>query len=71
LQLDCVPGDSVLLRVQWTILEGGGRRVVAARSATFSESLGDERYETIVAAFSHLLEKLSREVAGEIPSRNK
>ena len=68
LRLDCVPGDRVILRAQWRIVAGQERKDVAARLTTYTESLGDSRYETIVAAVSHTLEQVSREIAREIPA---
>ena len=69
LWLDCVPGSRVFLKARWTIFAGQDRKEVAMRTITFSESLGDKRYETMVAAFSHTLERLSRGIAREIASR--
>ena len=68
LRLDCLPGKHVLLKAQWTILSGQDRKDVATRTQSFSESWGDKRYETMVAAFSHSLEQVSREIAREIAS---
>jgi uncharacterized protein len=69
LRLDCVPGERVVLKARWTIVAGKDSKDVAARSVSYTESWGDQRYETMVAAFSDLLEQLSREIAGEISSR--
>jgi uncharacterized protein len=66
---DCVPGQRLRLKAQWTILAGKERKDVAARTETFTESLGDQRYETMVAAFDHILDQVSREIAGEITLR--
>jgi uncharacterized protein len=69
LRLDCVPGDRVSLKAQWSILPGQDKKDVATRTLTFSESVGDKRYETLVAAFSRTLEQVSREIAREIAAR--
>ena len=69
LRWDCVPGQRVLLKAQWTILAGKERKEVAARTASFTKSLGDQRYETMVAAFDHILDQVSREIAREITAR--
>ena len=69
LRWECLPGQRVLLKAQWSIFAGKERRDVAERTLTFTESLGDQRYETMVAAFDHILDQVSREIAREITSR--
>ena len=66
LRLDCVPGDRVILKAQWTIFAGQDKKNVATRLKTYTESLSDSRYEAMVAAVSHTLEQVSREIAREI-----
>jgi uncharacterized lipoprotein YmbA len=66
LRLDCVPGDRVLLKAQWTIFTGQDKKDVATCLKTYTESLSNKRYETMVAAVSHTLEQVSREIAREI-----
>jgi len=68
LRLDCVPGDQVLLKAQWTLFAGPERKDAATRMMTFTERVGDQRYETLVAAVSATLGKVSREIAREIPA---
>ena len=69
LRLDFLPGRSVLLKAEWTIFAGQGRKDAATRTMSFSESLSYKRYETMLAAFSHTVGQLSREIAREIASR--
>ena len=69
LQLDCVPGDQVLLKAQWTLFAGPDRKDVATRVTTFTERLNDPQYDTMVAAVSRTLEQVSREIAREVPAR--
>jgi uncharacterized lipoprotein YmbA len=69
LRLDCVPGDRVILKTHWAVFTGQERKVVATRLKTYTESLSDSRYETMVAAVSHTLEQVSREIAREITAR--
>ncbi len=69
LRLDCVPGDRVLLKAQWTLSAGAERKVVATRVTTSTERLTDARYETMVAAVSRAVEQVSREIAREIPNK--
>ncbi len=71
LRLDCVPGNQVLLKVQWTLVAGAERKDVATHVSTFSEKLADSRYETMVTAISRTLEQLSREISREIIDRQK
>ena len=71
LRLDCTPGDQVVLKVQWSLCTGSERKGCLTQTARFTEQLHDGRYETMVAAVSHTLELLSREIAGVISSRQK
>jgi uncharacterized lipoprotein YmbA len=66
LRLDCVPGDRVLLKAQWKIFTGRDKKDVATSLKTYTESLSNDSYETMVAAVSHTLEQVSREIAREI-----
>lgn len=68
LRLDCTPGDRVLLKAQWTIY-AGQEMAGATRMATFTEPLPDGRYETLVAAVSHALGQVSREIAKQLPAK--
>lgn len=65
LRLDCVPGDQLSMRVQWTLSAADGT-CVAARVSTCMEKLKDSRYDTLVAAVSSALGQVSREIAREI-----
>jgi len=65
LRLDCVPGDRVLLKLQWTLFAGQDKAGVT-HMATFTERLADSRYETLAAAVSYALEQASREIAPEL-----
>lgn len=69
LRLDCTLGSHVLLKAQWTLYAGPGRKDAATHVATFTEKLGDKRYETMVAAVGRTLEQVSREIAREIPAK--
>ncbi len=71
LRLDCMPGDQVLLKAQWTVFYGPQRKDVVTRVSTFTERLGDSRYDTMVAAVSTTLGQVSREIAREIRDRPK
>jgi len=65
LRLDCVPGDRVLLKAQWTIFAGQDKTGVT-HMATFTERLADSRYETLSAAVSQTLAQASREIARKL-----
>jgi uncharacterized protein len=69
LQLDCIPGDQVQLKSQWTLLTGAERTESVTRMAAYIEKLGDRQYETMVAAVSRTLEQLSRDIAREISAK--
>lgn len=68
LRLDCMPGDQVLLKAQWTVA-AGPEKGVATHVATFTERLADSRYDTLAAAVSQTIGQVSREIAREIPAR--
>lgn len=69
LRLDCVPGDQVLLKAQWTVFGGPGMKGGVTHMSTFAERVRDSRYDSLVAAASNALEQMSREIAREINSR--
>jgi uncharacterized lipoprotein YmbA len=71
LRLDCVPGDQLAMRVQWTLSAAADGTCVATRVSTCSEKLKDGRYDTAVAAVSSALGQVSREIAREIDDRMK
>lgn len=71
LRLDCVPGDQVLLKVQWTVLAGENRGELATHLTTFTQPLKDDRYGSMVAAVSETLAQLSREIAREIMDKRQ
>jgi uncharacterized protein len=69
LRLDFLPGDRVDLKAQWTIISGQDRKDIATRTMSCTESLADKSYDTMVAALSHALGQLSREIAQGIAAR--
>jgi hypothetical protein len=69
LGLDCIPGDKVIMKVQWTLSSGLEGKEIATHVSTISERLKDSRYDTAVAAVSTALEQVSREIAGEIAAK--
>ncbi|BCS52906.1 membrane integrity-associated transporter subunit PqiC [Geobacter sp. SVR] len=71
LRLDCVPGEQVLFRAQWTLSGGMERKDVVTRVMTFTRRLGDKSFDTMVAAVGQILEQASREIAREIPAKPK
>jgi hypothetical protein len=62
LRLDCVPGDQVFLKMQWTVYAGQERKDIASRVSTCTEKLKDNQYATLAAAVSRTLEQVSREI---------
>jgi uncharacterized lipoprotein YmbA len=71
LRLDCAPGDKVLLKAQWVVTTGQEKKEIATHISTFTESLNDSRYDTLVAAISQTLALISREIAQEITGAGK
>ncbi|HJV65791.1 MAG TPA: PqiC family protein [Geomonas sp.] len=69
LRLDCTPGSRVLLKAQWTVAAGADGKEVATRISSVSEPLTDQGYPTMVAAVGRSLEKVSQDIAREIPAR--
>jgi len=71
LRLDCVPGDHVLLKAQWTVVAGQDGRKPSTQVSNITERLNDSRYDTVAAAVSKTIEQVSREIAREITARPK
>jgi uncharacterized protein len=71
IRLDCIPGVSATMRVQWTLSTPADEVDVATRVSTYSEKLQNARYDTAVVAVSTLLGRVSREIAREIGERRK
>jgi uncharacterized protein len=66
LRLDAVPGDRLLLEVRWAILHGTGEGDAVRHQASFSEPLGDRRYESVAAGVSRVLGRLGAQMAQQI-----
>jgi uncharacterized protein len=61
------PGDSVLLRAQWSIVTKG-KGILLMKESSISEQMNGSGYDALVASMSRAIEKLSREVADGIMS---
>jgi len=68
LRLDCLPGDHVLLKAQWTVFAGTEYKSLGTHVASFTRRLSDTQYETMAAALSGTLGELSREIARQLPA---
>ncbi len=67
LRLDGNPGKDASLEVQWMALDlRKAKRVVAFKKLSFTEPTGGQDYRALVAAESHNLEVLSRDIAATI-----
>lgn len=66
LRLDCTPGKQVQLKAQWTLFSAKDKKELTTRMESFTESLKDDKHESIVAGISRTLEQLSRKIAQEI-----
>ena len=71
LRLDCLPGDHVLLKAQWTVFSGPGRKNAATHVSNITERLKDRQYNTMVVAINQAIGQVSREIAREIAGRSK
>lgn len=67
LRLDSVPGRQVLLKTQWRVSSGDGRKEIT-RISSIAEKAPDNRFDTVVAAVNRALHQQSREIAAEISS---
>ena len=65
-RFDGSPGGDVVLKAQWTILDGKDRKVIVMDTAGFSEKTDGEDYDSLVAAKSRMLADLSREIAAAL-----
>ena len=71
LRLDCLPGDHVLLKAQWTVFSGQAGKNAATHVSNVTEKLNNNRYDTTVAAVNQAVGQVSREIAREILARPK
>lgn len=69
LRLDSVPGRQVLLKTQWRVVSGDGRKEIT-RLSSIAETASDSRFDTTVAAVNRALNLLSREIAAGITALN-
>jgi hypothetical protein len=60
-------GDSVLLKAQWKVFTHN-RSLLLKRESLIKEQINGSSYDALVAAMSRAIEKLSRDIAGEIRS---
>ncbi len=60
-------GNSVLLKAQWAVF-AKDKRLLLQKEAEIREEMNDGSYETLVAAMSSALERLSRDISGGINS---
>jgi len=62
-RFDIMPGDNVLLKAQWSILDREGRNAITIRESVFSEPIREKNYSGKVSAMSQALENLSEDIA--------
>lgn len=68
-QFDGMPGDSVILNVTWTIRKHESSEAPYIKRSIIKQSVSGEDYEALVAAYSHVLAELSKEIADVIQDR--
>ena len=62
-QFDGVPGEQVVLRAQWQVFTGDGKKMLDSGYSVFGEKTEDKSIDALVKAESRTAESLSREVA--------
>lgn len=62
-RFDGMPGDEAILRARWGVLDGDGKNILREEFSSIKEPTADDTMDTLVAAKSRTLEKLSREIA--------
>lgn len=67
-RFDAVPGDTVTLLAQWSIVGKEGKAVAAVRESTVISPVKGSDYRSIVAAMSDALTQLSKEMAATLSS---
>ncbi|MCK5286372.1 MAG: membrane integrity-associated transporter subunit PqiC [Thermodesulfovibrionia bacterium] len=65
-RFDGLPDGDVLLKVNWSILAGDGKKVLLMKTSSFSEKTEGRGYSALIAAESRALENLSREIASAL-----
>jgi uncharacterized lipoprotein YmbA len=67
IRLDCMPGDQVLLKAQWTVFTEPDYKSMATGVSNITEKLRDNQFDSIAAALSRALGRVSRDIAEKIP----
>jgi uncharacterized protein len=65
-QFDGMPGEKVVLRAQWQVFTGDGKKLLDSGYSVFGEKAEDTSIEALVSAESRAAESFSREVAEAI-----
>jgi uncharacterized lipoprotein YmbA len=69
IQFERQSNNSVILSVRWSIAEGEQIVFLMDKRSSFTEQISNDKYDSIVAAMSRLIGKLSEEIAAEIRNR--
>jgi uncharacterized protein len=65
-QFDGVPGEQVVLRAQWQVFTGDGKKLLDSGYSVVGEKSEDKSIDALVTAESRAAESFSREVAAAI-----
>ena len=66
LRFERTPSQRVVLKAQWNIISADGRRVLKSGRANVEHPVEGTGFESTVAAMSHALADLSREIASGV-----
>ncbi len=66
-QFHAVSGGDAILDARWEVRQGSAGKIVSRGAQVFTEGLGEEGYDGVVAAESRLLGQLAAAIAGKIP----
>jgi len=66
LQLDGLPGKTVVLRARWQIFSGDGKRLLEYSYSIYEEKVEGQTIDALVTTESRAAESLSREIAAAI-----
>jgi uncharacterized protein len=67
-RLDGTPGGEASLHVQWTVYDQKTEKLIYTKESRFTEPVGASSYDSLVSAYSRLLDSFSKELADSFTS---